>query len=91
LNAYVRRLVSARPAATERARAEGSTEGSGEPVPSAAAVSSARNLPGKRYLDWDSTDLKGRSLEEVRATRDEIARRVDAAPAASGTHDSPTA
>ncbi len=33
-------------------------------------------LPGKRYLDWDLPDPKGRSLEEVRATRDEIERRV---------------
>jgi arsenate reductase len=32
--------------------------------------------PGKRYLDWDLPDPKGRSLEEVRATRDEIERRV---------------
>ena len=35
-------------------------------------------IPGKRYLDWDLPDPKGRPLEEVRATRDEIARRVDA-------------
>lgn len=34
-------------------------------------------LPGKRYLDWDLPDPKGRSLDEVRATRDDIARRVD--------------
>jgi protein-tyrosine-phosphatase len=33
-------------------------------------------IPGKRYLDWDLPDPKGQSLEEVRATRDEIARRV---------------
>ena len=33
-------------------------------------------IPGKRYLDWDLPDPKGRALEEVRATRDEIARRV---------------
>jgi arsenate reductase len=33
-------------------------------------------IPGKRYLDWDLPDPKGRSLEDVRATRDEIARRV---------------
>ena len=33
-------------------------------------------VPGKRYLDWDLPDPKGRPLEEVRATRDEIARRV---------------
>jgi arsenate reductase len=35
-------------------------------------------IPGKRYVDWDLADPKGRPLDEVRATRDEIARRVDA-------------
>jgi arsenate reductase len=35
-------------------------------------------IPGKRYLDWDLEDPRGRSLDDVRATRDEIARRVDA-------------
>jgi arsenate reductase len=33
-------------------------------------------IPGKRYLDWDLEDPKGRPLEEVRRTRDEIERRV---------------
>jgi len=33
-------------------------------------------IPGKRYLDWDLEDPKGRPLEEVRATRDEIECRV---------------
>ncbi len=33
-------------------------------------------LPGKRYLDWELEDPKGRPLDEVRATRDEIERRV---------------
>jgi arsenate reductase (thioredoxin) len=33
-------------------------------------------IPGKRYLDWDLQDPKGRPLEEVRVTRDEITRRV---------------
>ena len=33
-------------------------------------------IPGKRYLDWDLPDPKGRPLAEVRATREEIARRV---------------
>ena len=33
-------------------------------------------IPGKRYLDWDLPDPTDRPLEEVRATRDEIARRV---------------
>jgi arsenate reductase len=34
-------------------------------------------VPGTRYLDWELPDPAGRSLEEVRATRDEIARRVE--------------
>jgi arsenate reductase len=33
-------------------------------------------IPGTRYVDWDLPDPKGRPLPEVRATRDEIARRV---------------
>jgi arsenate reductase len=33
-------------------------------------------IPGKRYIDWDLPDPKGRPIAEVRATRDEIARRV---------------
>jgi arsenate reductase (thioredoxin) len=33
-------------------------------------------IPGKRYVDWELPDPKGRPLEEVRATRDEIRRRV---------------
>jgi arsenate reductase (thioredoxin) len=33
-------------------------------------------IPGKRYLDWDLPDPKGRSLAEVRTTCEEIARRV---------------
>ncbi|HEX2391460.1 MAG TPA: arsenate reductase ArsC [Solirubrobacterales bacterium] len=33
-------------------------------------------IPGKRYLDWDLPDPKGRPLEEVRRTREEIAGRV---------------
>src|SRR5918992_1093491 len=32
-------------------------------------------IPGKRYLDWDLPDPKGRTVEEVRATRDEVERR----------------
>jgi arsenate reductase len=35
-------------------------------------------IPGKRYIDWELDDPKGRPLEEVRRTRDEIARRVKA-------------
>jgi arsenate reductase len=34
-------------------------------------------IPGKRYLDWDLPDPKGRPISEVRATRDEIERRVN--------------
>ena len=33
-------------------------------------------IPGKRYLDWELDDPAGRPLEEVRATRDEIERRI---------------
>jgi protein-tyrosine-phosphatase len=32
--------------------------------------------PGKRYLDWDLPDPAGKSVEEVRAIRDEISARV---------------
>src|ERR671933_1698157 len=35
-------------------------------------------IPGKRYVDWDLEDPAGRPLEEVRVTRDEIERRVEA-------------
>jgi arsenate reductase (thioredoxin) len=35
-------------------------------------------IPGKRYLDWDLQDPKGRPVEEIRATRDDIAERVQA-------------
>ena len=34
-------------------------------------------IPGKRYIDWELEDPKGRPVEEVRATRDEIERRVE--------------
>ncbi len=33
-------------------------------------------IPGKRHLDWNLPDPKGRPLAEVRATRDEIQRRA---------------
>jgi protein-tyrosine-phosphatase len=33
-------------------------------------------IPGKRYIDWNLADPKGRPIDEVRATRDEIQRRV---------------
>jgi len=35
-------------------------------------------FPGKRYLDWELDDPAGRTLEQVRPIRDEIARRVEA-------------
>lgn len=34
-------------------------------------------IPGKRYVDWELEDPKGRPLDEVRATRDDIAQRVE--------------
>jgi arsenate reductase len=33
-------------------------------------------VPGRRYIDWDLPDPKGRPVEEVRALRDDIAARV---------------
>jgi arsenate reductase len=33
-------------------------------------------VPGKRYVDWELPDPKEQPLDEVRATRDEIAWRV---------------
>jgi arsenate reductase len=33
--------------------------------------------PGKHYEDWDLPDPSGRPLEEIRAIRDEIRRRVE--------------
>lgn len=35
-------------------------------------------IPGKRYIDWDLPDPRGRPIEEVRRTRDEIKARVEA-------------
>ena len=35
-------------------------------------------IPGRRYIDWDLEDPAEMAIEEVRALRDEIARRVDA-------------
>lgn len=35
-------------------------------------------IPGKRYIDWELPDPKGQDLAAVRATRDEIDRRVGA-------------
>src|SRR5215204_7194834 len=34
-------------------------------------------IPGKRYVEWELPDPKGRPLEDVRRTRDDIAARVD--------------
>jgi arsenate reductase (thioredoxin) len=33
-------------------------------------------IPGKRYIDWELDDPKGRPIEQVRAIRDEIGRRI---------------
>ncbi len=33
-------------------------------------------IPGKRYIDWELPDPAGESLDQVRATRDEIVKRV---------------
>jgi arsenate reductase len=33
-------------------------------------------VPSVRYVDWELEDPKGRPLDEVRATRDDIAARV---------------
>lgn len=33
-------------------------------------------IPGKDYRDWELPDPKGQDIDSVRATRDEIAKRV---------------
>jgi arsenate reductase len=33
-------------------------------------------IPGKRYIDWQLPDPKGRPIEDVRRLRDDIDRRV---------------
>ncbi len=33
-------------------------------------------IPGKRYLEWDLPDPKGRPADEVRGLREDITRRV---------------
>jgi protein-tyrosine-phosphatase len=33
-------------------------------------------IPGRRYVDWDLEDPKGRPIEQVRRIRDEIGHRV---------------
>jgi arsenate reductase len=35
-------------------------------------------FPGKRYEDWELTDPKGKSLDEVRPIRDDIKARITA-------------
>lgn len=35
-------------------------------------------VTGVRYVDWDLPDPKGQAVDAVRATRDEIAERVEA-------------
>ena len=35
-------------------------------------------FPGKRYEDWELTDPRGRSIDEVRPIRDDIRSRVEA-------------
>jgi len=42
------------------------------------------NVPGLRRDDWPLTDPKGRPMDEVRAIRDDIERRVRALIAAEG-------
>jgi arsenate reductase len=34
-------------------------------------------VPGRRYLDWELADPAGLGVDEVRAVRDEIRRRID--------------
>ena len=34
-------------------------------------------IPGKRYIDWDLEDPKGKPIERVREIRDDIRRRID--------------
>jgi arsenate reductase len=34
-------------------------------------------IPGKRYIDWDLPDPKGRPVDQVRALRDDIGQRVE--------------
>jgi len=46
-------------------------------------------IPGRRYLDWNLTDPAGKSIDEVRAIRDEIATRVNTL-AAELTEDTST-
>ena len=47
-------------------------------------------IPGKRYIDWDLPDPAGRPLDEVRATRDEIAGRIKGLLAELASFSPPT-
>src|SRR5436190_13996165 len=64
-------LSQRRPRRLEREAAEAAdvvvTMGCGDECP---------YIPGKRYVDWDLPDPKGRPVEEVREIRDEIKLRV---------------
>jgi arsenate reductase (thioredoxin) len=42
-------------------------------------------IPGKRYIDWDLRDPKGRPISEVRDIRNDISQRVAALAAALDT------
>ncbi|MGO8906933.1 MAG: low molecular weight phosphatase family protein [Solirubrobacteraceae bacterium] len=48
-------------------------------------------IPGKRYIDWDLPDPKGKPIAQIRALREDIAHRVGGLleeldrPAATGT------
>ena len=65
-------LAGRRPKRLTRELAEGAdvvvTMGCGDECP---------YIPGKRYFAWDLADPKGRPIDEVRATRDDIGRRVE--------------
>jgi arsenate reductase len=50
-------------------------------------------IPGKRYVDWELPDPKGRHIAEVRATREDIrgrVRRLVSELDAGGTPGEPT-
>jgi len=47
--------------------------------------------PGKRYVDWELDDPAGRPVEEVRAIRDEVERRVRTLMAEIGLEPRPVA
>jgi arsenate reductase len=44
-------------------------------------------IPGKRYIDWDLPDPKGRPLVEVRETRDMILKKVTELAAELGSQE----